>query len=657
MNGNTRISFKVYLFCIIGAVCFASTSCYGNGDDATPVQKNASIDFSDFESLKALIWEEYMYANPDSAYVLAQLGLEYAQSVGDTASMISALSLQGVSLNQRGRSEEAISHLQTAMELATLTKNDVARARLIGNIGNTYVNQGQYSKALFSFLECHRLFELTGERRAEAGALFSIGHIYHYNNRPAKALEYMGRALEVFRHENEVDGMATVLMSMGTSYKNLNQLDIALAYYDSALVKVKELDQPYFYAQWHHHMGALYLMDNNLEKALLHYSECKEASLEANHQRYYLGATLGIGKIYALNGRRDEAMNIAKKALEMAKEQGALEEQLSAMDILIQGYRELGNAKQALFIQDEMFLIQDSIALEETAQRLQEMEFNRQMLADSLRQEEEKLNIEIAYQQEVAKKEKAKNLMMAGGLLFLLAAIGFFFRWRFVKKSRDTISKEKDRSEHLLLNILPAEIAEELKEFGEAKARDFEMVSILFTDFKGFTQVSEQLSAADLVAEINTCFKAFDAIVGKHNIEKIKTIGDAYMCAGGLPVPDENAVTNTVLAGLEMQAFMKARKTERDAAGLPAFEMRVGIHTGPVVAGIVGVKKFQYDIWGDTVNTASRMETSGDVGKVNISEATYDLVKGNSAFSFISRGKIEAKGKGKMEMYFVSKAQ
>ncbi len=214
---------------------------------------------------------------------------------------------------------------------------------------------------------------------------------------------------------------------------------------------------------------------------------------------------------------------------------------------------------------------------------------------------------------------------------------------------------EKDRSENLLLNILPAEIAEELKLKGKADARDFEMVSILFSDFKGFTAQSAKLSASELVNEINFCFEAFDGIMEKFGIEKIKTIGDAYMAAGDLPVPTDDAIKNTVLAALDMQAFVKQRKAEKDTKDLPTFEMRVGIHTGPVVAGIVGLKKFQNDIWRDTVNTASRMETNGEVGKVNISETTYALLSDNPSLSFISRGKIEAKGKGEIEMYFVSK--
>ena len=161
------------------------------------------------------------------------------------------------------------------------------------------------------------------------------------------------------------------------------------------------------------------------------------------------------------------------------------------------------------------------------------------------------------------------------------------------------------------------------------------------------------MSPQSLVEEINACFQAFDLISEKYQIEKIKTIGDAYMAAGGMAKADKNALKNTVLAGLEMQAFVKQRAIENLQANKPAFEMRLGIHAGPIVAGIVGVKKFQYDIWGDTVNTASRMESNGAVGKVNISETLYQILKDDVSFTFEARGSIEAKGKGEMPMYFV----
>lgn len=225
----------------------------------------------------------------------------------------------------------------------------------------------------------------------------------------------------------------------------------------------------------------------------------------------------------------------------------------------------------------------------------------------------------------------------------------------------DTLRKrmlqiEKDRSDKLLLNILPEEVAQELKAKGKAEAKLFDEVSILFTDFAQFTRVSEQLTPRELVTEIHECFEVFDHIIQKYNLEKIKTVGDTYMAASGIPETGKSSTADIVSAALEMQEFIIQRFEERNEHKLPAFTMRAGIHTGPVVAGIVGVKKFQYDIWGDTVNIASRMESSGDIGRVNISQATYELIKEEKRFDFENRGKIAAKGKGEMNMFFVNRS-
>ncbi|MCB0789503.1 MAG: adenylate/guanylate cyclase domain-containing protein, partial [Flavobacteriales bacterium] len=250
---------------------------------------------------------------------------------------------------------------------------------------------------------------------------------------------------------------------------------------------------------------------------------------------------------------------------------------------------------------------------------------------------------------------RTRNIYLFTGLGVLLVAGGLWSRLRYTRRAKAVLQVEKDRSEELLLNILPEEVAEELKAKGEADAVQIDHVTVLFTDFKGFTALSEQVTPKQLVKDLHECFSAFDHICEDHGLEKIKTIGDAYMAAGGLPVPNDTHASDAIAAALEMRDFIAEGKARKIAAGLPYFEVRIGIHTGPVVAGIVGVKKFSYDIWGDTVNTASRMESSGEPGKVNLSGATYSLVRDLPMFTFTPRGKVQAKGKGELEMYFVER--
>ena len=217
------------------------------------------------------------------------------------------------------------------------------------------------------------------------------------------------------------------------------------------------------------------------------------------------------------------------------------------------------------------------------------------------------------------------------------------------------VEREMSISENLLLNILPKETAKELKEYGSATPKSYEMVSVLFTDFKGFTNISEQLSPKNLVQELNFCFNAFDDIVQKYNLEKIKTIGDAYMCAGGIPVPNKTNAIDAVNAAIEMQHFINEWEQEKASKGEITWKLRIGIHTGEIVSGVVGKTKFTYDIWGDTVNLASRMESSCEAGKINISETTYQLVK--DSFKCTSRGMLQVKNKGPVNMYFVEKSE
>lgn len=210
------------------------------------------------------------------------------------------------------------------------------------------------------------------------------------------------------------------------------------------------------------------------------------------------------------------------------------------------------------------------------------------------------------------------------------------------------LSKEKQLSDDLLLNILPGDVANELKQKGKAETKYFNNVTVMFTDFVAFTKAAEKFSPHELVNELDTCFKAFDTIISKYQIEKIKTIGDAYMVVSGLPIPNSHHAEDMINAAKDINKYMSNRRTQ---LGDKTFEIRLGMHSGSVVAGIVGKKKFAYDIWGDTVNIASRMEHGSEPGKINISHSTYELIKNRFHCSY--RGEIEAKNKGNLSMYFV----
>lgn len=224
---------------------------------------------------------------------------------------------------------------------------------------------------------------------------------------------------------------------------------------------------------------------------------------------------------------------------------------------------------------------------------------------------------------------------------------------RELNRQKLLTQEEQEKSEKLLLNIFPFEIAKQLKSKGSAGTRQYKTVSVLFADFKGFSNITKELEPKDLVNILDTYFAKFDEIIGKHYLEKIKTIGDAYMCAGGLPLRNKSNPFDTVLAGLEIQNYMNQLNDSKVLDNMSIWELRIGIHTGSVVAGVIGRKKFAYDIWGETVNVASRMEQSGHVGMVNISEVTYDYIK--DFFECDYRGKIEAKNHGKIDMFFVNR--
>lgn len=351
------------------------------------------------------------------------------------------------------------------------------------------------------------------------------------------------------------------------------------------------------------------------------------------------------GKAWAGKKNMNLALKYADSAMQIANKYQLRKEYIDGITALYEIHKQGGDYKNALQYHERLMQLIDSLNTQYQVQNA--ANFTAKLEAEHKEKALELLRKDKIIDEQIKDEQRNAMIYLMLGLI-LASSVAFLLYNRFALKK-----KALDQSDKLLQNILPVEVAEELKAKGHADAKLFDEVTVMFTDIVDFTRLSETLSAQELVKEIDACFGQFDTIVGKYGIEKIKTIGDSYMAAGGIPTETDDHATAVVNVALEIQEFMKQRNTEKQNSGGVQFVMRIGIHTGPVVAGIVGVRKFAYDIWGDTVNIASRLESAGEGGMVNISASTMELIK--DKFDCIPRGKISVKNKGDLEMYFVKR--
>lgn len=345
---------------------------------------------------------------------------------------------------------------------------------------------------------------------------------------------------------------------------------------------------------------------------------------------------------------KEQLSAISNQILELSKTTGSTTEQRLNYERERQMLQAELSASRALIDKMSEDQLKATLLVMQQRTKLDSLEYQNKL--DSLNV----ANAELA----VRESRSERNFYLAALLAVFLLAGGALFSFiraqqnaRVLAEKNKIIRAEQERSENLLLNILPALVAEELKKNGSTNARYFDDVGVLFADFVGFSQIAEKLTPQQLVSELDTCFRAFDEIIARHGLEKIKTIGDAYMAAGGLPNGGGSQLRAMIEAAREMQTWLANWNAERARQKQPVFEARIGIHSGPVVAGVVGSKKFAFDIWGDTVNIAARIEAAGEGGKINISGEVHEVIKEYFACQY--RGKIAAKNKGEIDMYFV----
>lgn len=494
--------------------------------------------------------------------------------------------------------------------------------------GSTQNLVGDLEEALKSLFKSAEIAKRENQIPLEGGAYGAIADIYAISENHKNAMHYYNKAIATLRRTEDDIALASYILNAGDELL-LNKK------YDSAMVYFKESGELFEKADYAagkaYNLGNIGMVYANTGKNELAEQNINQAIgiLEKSEDYYPISVYLmTMADIYIEKGKHETAIRYTKRSLGLAEQYGLKEQLGDANEKLASLYETIGNMELSYKHYKDHIAYRDSLLDIEKVQQLADIRTENEVA-------QKQVEVELL-------ETKTRNQLIILGFvgISLLASLWFY----------RAISKEKRKSEMLLLNILPEDTAKELKANGKVKAKQYDSVTVLFTDFKGFTSYSEKLSPEALVETVDFYFSKFDTIIDKHGLEKIKTIGDAYMCAGGLHDTKEDHAHRMVNAAFEIAAFVEETKKDVAASEL-TFDIRIGINTGPVVAGVVGTQKFAYDIWGDTVNVASRMESMSEPGKINVSNSTFELIK--TDFDCDYRGEIEAKNRGKIKMYFV----
>ncbi|UCE93431.1 MAG: tetratricopeptide repeat protein [Flavobacteriaceae bacterium] len=510
---------------------------------------------------------------------------------------------KGNALTKLGNSVEAIQSFLSAEKYAWRLKDQRRVASTMTAVAGTYSTMENFIEAESYYKKSIELFRSLKDYGKLGTALVNLGDLYITMEKYSLATDATNEGWEIFKRKGFKLGEAYCMGNTGMIQASLGHDDLAEANINKAIIILDQFEDYYPIAVYLTYMSDIYFRKNEWEKAYSYAKRSLELSEKYNLQEQIANANLKLSVLYEH----------------------------------VQDYKESNEYLKKYYSYRNNALSFENIS------KAANLKLNHEL---SLKQTELDLMTAKQYNQRILVISSFIAL-----ILILLLLIGLLHRTHFIKKTSTIIKAERDRSESLLCNILPEKTAEELKRVGKVQAKHFEAVTVMFTDFKAFTLHSGELSPEELVESIDFYFSKFDEIMEKHGLEKIKTIGDAYMCAGGLPFPSPDHAHRILMAAFDIKDFVHESKIS-DPYNLTRFDVRIGINTGPVVAGVVGTKKFAYDIWGDTVNIASRMESNSEPGKINISESTYKIIK--DQFSCTYRGEIEGKYKRMMKMYFVN---
>lgn len=590
----------------------------------------------------------------------------------DPALMATIVNNIGYINSTLGNHEKALTFFKQTRELCK-EEAYVDQAALLTNIGITYHNLKRSNSAIDYLRQAEKLLRKNGDPKKEKASLvYTLAVIYLNGNDIYNAKLSIDEAEKIATQDNNQLLLTDIYATAGNIDEKLYQYESALDYYqrhlllrDSFLLEERKRQQDLLQQQFLLNRSEketrLLMVQQDIQKLMISQLNLEKDKISLESEKLQLENKTKESELIRLQQERAiQEGEIKNKALEAERTEQTL--RLTAQRLETeQKERALGELRQKEELerlkQQNLYRENDMLKKDKDLLTKDKNLLTQQQELDRLNLEKRQGELETIY------------VLSGIGLLILLMILAglFYFRGANLKlaeqneqienqkieieHSHQQVEEERQKAEEILLNILPAETARELKETGVATPRTYEMVSVLFSDFSEFTSAAEEMEPDELIEELNICFMKFDEIMEQNNMEKIKTIGDSYMCAGGVPAANKTNPIDAINAAKAMQAYIRARRSAREKEGRKYWGMRIGIHTGEVIAGVVGKKKFAYDIWGDTVNLASRMESSGEDGKINISDATYKYVK--DIYKCQYRGGIVAKNKGSVEMYFV----
>lgn len=603
------------------------------------------------------VLEESIRLDYEKAKKYHKKALQIRRTTGNNIAIASSLNNLALLQEDLGHRDSAIVAYREAILLLSAVQAEGQLAKARYNLAGLYEANGNYKEAKEQLIPAQLYFEQTGDEERLASSYNLLGHINFELELWNQALQAYDRANVLYTRLSDTSGMAAARLNLGNALddygnklRNRDSVQLSIAQYASALQLFQQTGDSLGIARvlnsWattHKHLGQY------------------EEGLARAAQAYAIVDKYGDkrGKMEVINTQGDLYYSVKKyaQALELTKQYEAIALEIQDDKFIQKALKDYAKLYEAMG-EFELALKYQKAYNEMRYQRLDETRAREHNMLDGFYTDMTRKAALDQTRIEVQTARATRNALFGGAAALALMVALFYNRSRLrAKANRDLaaknelIERERARADELLMNILPESTAEELKRNNSVRPVRYESATVLFTDFKGFTKIAELVTPEELVRELDECFRMFDEIVQRYGLEKIKTIGDAYMCAGGLPEPNTTHALDAVRAGIEMVRGLHRMMERKAAEGKPVFQMRVGIHTGPVVAGVVGSHKFAYDIWGDTVNTAARMEQGSEPGKVNISEVTYALVK--DTFPCAYRGALEAKNKGAIEMYFV----